>query len=124
MEYKYTNMRDSELRLKEMKESSLSGGVAVDPTPITAGQEVTILYNGLLSGAGADQVYLHMGYGNNRHWSAISDQSMHRTGWGWEKTVVMTEDSRFNFCFKDSAGNWDNNSGKNWSYEVHNGSTY
>lgn len=116
-----TNMRDSEQRLKEMHENLMGGGVYVDPTPITAGQKVTVLYNGLLAKSGADQIYLHVGYGDARHWNHLADIPMTRIGWGWEKTIAMTDDSRFNFCFKDSANNWDNNTGHNWSYEVHNG---
>lgn len=119
--FKHTNMRDSEQRLKEMQESLMGGGVYVDPTPITAGQQVTILYNGLLSNSGAQQVYLHVGYGDANHWTHVADYPMNKIGWGWEKTITMEDDSRFNFCFKDSANNWDNNSGRNWSYEVHNG---
>ncbi len=119
--FKYTNLRDSDQRLKEMHESMLSGGVAVDPTPITAGQEVTVLYDGLLSHDGAEHVFLHVGYGNSQHWELVGDYQMNKLDYGWEKTLHINEDSRFNFCFKDCANNWDNNSGKNWSYEIHNG---
>ncbi len=108
-------------RLKEMHKYQFPDGVVVDPTPITAGEEITVLYNGLLSQSGADQVYLHVGYGGARQWQSVSDMRMSRTGWGWVKTLEMPDDSRFNFCFKDSANNWDNNNGVNWSYEIHNG---
>jgi hypothetical protein len=27
--------------------------------------------------------------------------------------------SPFNVCFRDSAHNWDNNYGSNWSFEIH-----
>ncbi len=108
-------------RLKEMHKYQFPDGVVVDPTPITAGEEITILYNGLLSQNGADQVYLHTGYGKAGQWRNVSDMRMSRTGWGWVKTLEMPDDARFNFCFKDSADNWDNNNGVNWSFEIHNG---
>ena len=108
-------------RLKAMHDADYPGGVVVDPTPITAGDEITVLYTGLLAKSGADQVYLHVGFGDGRNWRNVSDLKMSRTGWGWVKTIEMPAESRFNFCFRDSANNWDNNNGLNWSYEIHNG---
>lgn len=116
-----SNFGEGEARLRSMHDADYPGGVVVDPTPITAGEEITILYNGLLSNSGADQVYLHVGYGDARGWRNVSDYRMSRTGWGWVKTMEMPDDTRFNFCFKDSANNWDNNNGINWSFEIHNG---
>lgn len=124
MDYSRTNMRDSEHRLKEMMEVSQPDGVMVDPTPITSGQEVTFFYNGLLHKSGADQVYIHMGYGNNAQWEKTMDIPMAHTQWGWTKSVTVYDDSRLNFCFKDSANNWDNNNGSNWSYEIHGGHSH
>ncbi len=79
----------------------------------TFGNEATIVYNGLLSRSGADQVYLHCGFGDPARWSSISTQRMDRSPRGWEKTVRLTDSSAI-FCFKDSANNWDNNNGHNW----------
>ncbi len=111
-------------RLVKMMEASSPQGIAVDPIPITADQEMTILYNGLLAGCGADGVYLHCGYGSSNNWSNIEDIKMEWTQRGWVKTFKPKDDSRLNFCFKDSASNWDNNNGINWSVEVHNGGQY
>ncbi|HHY48029.1 MAG TPA: carbohydrate-binding protein [Firmicutes bacterium] len=99
-------------------------GVYVRPTPITAGSEVTVKYDGLLARSGADQVYLHMGFGPNDSWRDTRDIPMTKTTDNMWTTVVpisIDETSRFNFCFRDSANNWDNNNGANWSYEIHNG---
>lgn len=108
-------------RLKAMFEADYPQGVVVDPTPITAGEEITVLYYGLLARGGADQVYMRVGYGDARDWNKVQDLKMSRTGWGWVKTLEMQDDGRFNFCFRDSAFNWDNNNGINWSFEIHNG---
>lgn len=109
-------------RLKDMHDAGYPGGVVVDPVPITAGEEILVFYNGLLAKDGADSVYLHCGYGDSNHWNATSDMRMAKTGWGFVKTMKMPDtSSRFNFCFHDSASNWDNNSGINWSFEIHNG---
>lgn len=77
------------------------------------GNEATVVYNGLLARSGADQVFLHCGFGESDHWQNVSTQYMDRTPRGWEKTIRMT-DNKAIFCFKDSANNWDNNSGYNW----------
>ncbi|MHB8171942.1 MAG: carbohydrate-binding protein [Thermincolia bacterium] len=121
VDFKHTNFRDGEQRLPQMQKAQFEGGVAVDPTPITLGQEVTVLYEGILADSGADQVFLHCGYGSNENWQMIQDLPMYHTGHGWERSFKVNDESRLNFCFKDSANNWDNNSGHNWSFEVHNG---
>ncbi|MGE5372532.1 MAG: carbohydrate-binding protein [Solirubrobacterales bacterium] len=107
-----------------MAKAEIEGGVIATPVPITAGGSVHIMYNGLLSDSGADQVFMHVGYGMADQWNMVEDQVMERTKWGWEVLCNVHGDQRFNFCFKDSAANWDNNNGRNWSYEIHNGQRY
>lgn len=86
----------------------------VEVRPAAFGNEVTICYNGLLTRSGADHVYLHCGFGNPNRWNSVTTQHMDHTAMGFEKTIQM-KDSQMSFCFKDSANNWDNNSGHNWS---------
>lgn len=103
--------------------AEVDDGVYVSPTPITAGDSVTVRYSGPVAKSGADQIYLHMGYGYDA-WDRVSDVLMNKTGRGTseaEVRVPIEETSRFHFCFRDSTGNWDNNSGRDWSYEIHNG---
>ena len=117
----HTNFGTGEHKLKAMHDARYPGGVVVDPTPITPGEEITVLYDGLLDAGGATQVFLHVGFGHAKQWHNAHDLRMSRTGWGWVKTMPMPDDTRFNFCFHDGAGNWDNNNGVNWSFEIHNG---
>ena len=77
---------------------------------------VHIKYRGLLKNAGANDVYLYYG----------------ADGWKNSQTIRMSKDSmgdfaaslpaqaahEVNFCFKDAANNWDNNSGWNWAVNV------
>ncbi|MGE5592760.1 MAG: carbohydrate-binding protein [Betaproteobacteria bacterium] len=103
--------------------ADMGDGVYVSPTPITAGDSVSVRYSGLLARSGATQVYLHMGYGIGT-WNSVTDVPMARTAPGtFEARVDLPpeETSRFHFCFRDDAGNWDNNGGRNWSYEIHDG---
>ena len=99
-------------------------GIDVKPTPITAGQNVSVKYDGLLSKSGAEQVFLYAGFGNNNQWEKVKDIKMNKVENSWQADIDMCKDDRFYFCFHDNAGNWDNNHGINWSFEVHNGRLY
>lgn len=99
-------------------------GITVKPTPITAGEKVMVEYDGLLSRSGAQEVYLHAGFGLNDIWDNVQDIKMTKTGEQWKTDCDVKTDKRFYICFHDNAGNWDNNNGQNWSFEVHNGDLY
>ena len=93
--------------------------VNVDPSPIPAGEEVRINYNGLLAQHGAERVYLH--FGIDEDWREASEIPMeYHDGEGWTANLRVEDADKLNFCFKDSANNWDNNNGHNWTFEVHN----
>lgn len=115
-------MGEETSRLEQMRAAEYPGGVVVDPVPVTAGSEVTIMYYGLLAKSGADEVWLRTGYGDPHNWQEVYDHRMERTGYGWVKNIKVSEEyDRLNFCFKDSANNWDNNNGLNWSFIIHKG---
>lgn len=101
--------------------SEVEGGVTVAPVPVTFGEDIVVKYSGILAQSGADGIFLHMGYGPLDHWNYVTDLPLKKNGNSWEVTFEVKDDNRLNFCFRDSAGNWDNNNGKNWSFEVHNG---
>ena len=79
-------------------------------------KNVRIAYNGLLAKSGASEVYLHTGLGDN--WQNVYDHRMEPTQVGFEKTIPI-ENTKVNFCFKDSANNFDNNNGQNWFFTSH-----
>ncbi|MFZ5651251.1 MAG: carbohydrate-binding protein [Bacillota bacterium] len=91
-------------------------GVQVKPMS-ESGREVRIRYKGILDGSGATEITLHYGFGDSLEWRGIGDATMEKTPEGWESSVSM-EDNQLNFCFRDSAFNWDNNSGLNWIYRI------
>ncbi len=93
------------------------GGVTVYPYPAGRGDLVTIGYNGLLANSGADQVYLYTGFGPT--WKDSQFIRMMRTNSGWERTIAVESKDSLNFCFKDSASNWDNNNQYNWYVPIH-----
>ncbi|MDN5347369.1 MAG: hypothetical protein PWP65_933 [Clostridia bacterium] len=90
--------------------------VAIEPHPVRKGQNVTIKYKGLLVNSGADAVWLHYGYDG---WQSSATVAM---GWQSDRSCVATipalGNREINFCFKDSASNWDNNSGWNWKCDI------
>jgi hypothetical protein len=120
-DHRKSNFGNRDERLLNMREANYPGGVVVDPTPITFGEEVTVLYYGLLPESGAEEIYMHYGYGNASNWNQVADVRMEKTPRGFAKKIQIANPDRFNFCFKDSANNWDNNNGLNWSFVVHNG---
>lgn len=99
-------------------------GIYVGPTPITSGEDVEIKYNGLLARSGAEEVYLHAGFGINDQWDRVKDIKMRKVRDEWQTDLKVDTSSRLNICFRDNAENWDNNNGRNWSFEVHNGNLY
>ncbi len=99
----------------------LSNGVTISPSTPSAGDKVKVVYDGLLSKNGATHVYAHIGYGCK--WDNNSFFKMDRTSMGFEATIPVSDTSTsasdtLNICFKDCADNWDNNSGKNYSFDI------
>ncbi len=78
------------------------------------GGKTTISYSGLLAKAGAEQVFLHYGYGDEKHWHHIDSIEMERTKGTFQKTINMDFEP-LHFCFRDPLYNWDNNNGANWN---------
>lgn len=102
------------------KLEEVADGIFMEPVPITLGDEVKIKYKGLLAEAKAEKVFIHVGYGSE--WEKPVDLQMRKGRDGsWSVTININEPSEFNFCFRDNAQNWDNNYGRNWSYQVHTG---
>lgn len=95
-------------------------GIKITPIPATAGETITITYDGTLAQNKAHIVYAHIGYGHNDSWSDIQDVPMTKKPRGWTCAVTPQGD-KMNFCFHDEANNWDNNYGRNWSIHIHHG---
>ena len=101
------------------KADEVAEGIYLDPVPVTFGEELKIKYKGLLAESAAGKVYFHAGYGQGP-WEKVIDVPMKKTrDGGWSVTIQVEEPSNLNFCFRDDAENWDNNAGRNWSYQVH-----
>ncbi|MGI6037116.1 MAG: carbohydrate binding domain-containing protein [Limnochordia bacterium] len=99
-------------------EIAAEGGISLTPTRLVSGDSIAIKYDGLLNKSGADQIYLHCGYGPGP-WTRIRDIRMFKGSDGkWHSNVVVERGGTLEFCFRDNADNWDNNHGRNWSYTI------
>ena len=107
----------------KIKTAVVEEGVAISPMPATAGEIVTINYDGLLAKSGVAKVYAHIGYGSSDNWKQVEDIVMSDMQGTWN-CQVLPKGERLNFCFHDGANNWDNNNGHNWSIAIHDGHTY
>lgn len=97
--------------------SYVSNGVFISPAIPAVNQEVRITYNGLLFRNGASDIYAHVGFGNN--WNPTVNYRMRRSEQGFEVSIPIDRyTDNLNICFKDSADNWDNNCGSNYSFPV------
>jgi hypothetical protein len=101
-----------------MARAYLSGGVAIDPMPPATGSNVIVKYNGLLAQSGADQIYLHYGYGFPDHWFGVKEVEMKKEGDSFVSSVKVEVSDAMHFCFRDPLNNWDNNNGANWNAAV------
>lgn len=95
----------------------IANGITLSPETPTAGESVRVIYNGLLAKSGASDLLAHVGFGNQ--WDSSFDYRMVKTVTGFEATIQVPDNTKnLNVCFKDCANNWDNNSGRNYSFEV------
>ena len=91
-------------------------GVLLSPSVPTVGDQVKVVYDGLLAKSGATDVIARVGYGNR--WDNLYDYRMYRSSTGFETTIPVSDSNTMNIAFKDCANNWDNNAGKNYSFDV------
>ncbi|MGE5558497.1 MAG: carbohydrate binding domain-containing protein [Bacillota bacterium] len=112
---------DAGEKFEKMSAGEVVDHIIVEPVPITLGEKVKIKYDGPLSGEGAEKIYLRMGFGRGA-WKEVADVPMRRDKNGkWSASVEAKDSSCLNFCFHDGADHWDNNDGRNWTYEIHTG---
>lgn len=95
-------------------QSYSKSGVAFEKLSETQGE---ISYSGLLIKSGAQEVHGVYGFGSNQNWEAVSTLQLMKEGEDSYKAVIPIEQGKnINIAFKDSAENWDNNSGMNYTF--------
>ncbi|MBQ9267263.1 MAG: hypothetical protein IJ217_03155 [Clostridia bacterium] len=77
-------------------------------------QSLQLKYTGCLDGA--NSIYLHYGIGEN--WEDVSECKMRKLKTCYKTEVTIPAGAELKFCFRDTEGNWDNNYGKDYSYNT------
>ena len=90
--------------------------ITIELPQIKHGNSASVTYNGTLSNSGADRVFLHYGYDGWHNTDTIAMKKDIKGNFSTEIKVRGHEE--MNFCFKDSANNWDNNNGMNWKVNI------
>ena len=92
-----------------------SKSVKISPPRPALGREVTVRYRGVLSDAGS--VTMRVGYGFDA-WEGIVEIPMACEAGVWKASFKVCGTTRLNFCFHDASGGWDDNGGRNWSWDI------
>ena len=90
----------------------LSKNIFFNTDKLIENSKVKISYIGKLYQEASEEVFIHYGFGSN--WDNINDIQMNKTDLGFQAEIELLEGDSFNFCFKDSNNNWDNNEGENY----------
>ena len=78
--------------------------------------KVKISYTGKFFQDASEEVYFHYGFGSN--WDNVEDIQMSKTDLGFQAEVELASAETFNFCFFNEKGEWDNNNGNNYSFQI------
>ena len=78
--------------------------------------KVKISYAGKLFQDNCEEVYIHYGFGLN--WDNLGEIKMERTELGFQAEVELPSSETFNFCFRNSKNEWDNNDGQNYIFPI------
>ena len=78
--------------------------------------KVKISYTGNLFQNASTDVSIHYGFGSN--WDNVNDAKMEKTELGFQTEVELISSDLFNFCFYNENGEWDNNEGNNYVFQI------
>ena len=85
----------------------------------TFGDSVRLAYDGQLAKSGAAEVFAVVNTVDGNNAQNTSTYPMNSTNrQSYELSIPARIGSRISVAFKDSSNNWDNNSGKNYSYFI------
>jgi hypothetical protein len=98
------------------KENYKENGVIFSYTAAKVGEKVKLIYTGLLKNSGAADVKAHIGY--NENWDEAETLDMEQKDDAFLVSFTLKMAGSLNCAFVDPLGNWDNNSGLNYSLKV------
>lgn len=83
---------------------------------LTPNSTVKISYTGKLFQNNSEEVYMHLGFGDN--WDNLQDLKMEKTDLGFQTEFNLIDSDSLNFCFKNSSEEWDNNDNQNYRFPI------
>ncbi len=78
--------------------------------------KVKISYTGKLFQNNSEEVYIHYGFGLN--WDNVNEIKMEKTELGFQAEIELIGSETFNFCFRNSNNEWDNNNCQNYIFPI------
>ena len=78
--------------------------------------DVKVTYAGKLFQNGSEDVTVHYGFGEN--WENAQDIQMQKSELGFQADIHVQPNTKLNFCFKNAKGEWDNNCGNNYIFQI------
>lgn len=78
--------------------------------------DVRVTYAGKLFQNGSENVIVHYGFGEN--WENAQEQTMQKSDLGFQADIHVQSNTKLNFCFRNSNGEWDNNNGSNYAFKI------
>lgn len=83
---------------------------------LNEGITTEIVYKGKLYEEGADEVYMHFGYG--LLWENLQELKLTKYDDCYKTSITLANIGDINFCFRDANNNWDNNDGVNYTATI------
>jgi hypothetical protein len=90
--------------------------VFFDTDELIEGKTSKLTYRGFLAEKGAEEIYVHFGFG--LLWDNLQEIKLTKTANGFEADIEMQSFDDINFCFRDNFNNWDNNNCQNYSAPI------
>ena len=94
----------------------LTKNIFFNTDKLVSNTKVKISYTGKLFQDGAEEIYIHYGFG--LLWENLNDIKMEKTELGFQAEIELPDLESFNFCFKDGENNWDNNENQNYIFPI------
>lgn len=94
----------------------LSKNIFFNTDKLVENQTVKISYTGNFFQEGANEVYLHYGFG--LLWENTNEVKMERTDLGFQAEVTLLPYETLNFCFRNEQNLWDNNQNCNYVFPI------
>ena len=94
----------------------LTKNIFFNTDKLVANSTVKVSYTGKLFQDGAEEIFIHYGFGAS--WEDLADVKMEKTELGFQAEITLNDSDSLSFCFNDGQGNWDNNDNQNYTFAI------